>query len=53
MQEQLSSDVQDEVFFSSSTKKLVVPVGDAEKSRENLPSHCLQLSGEGRRAGVE
>ena len=28
-------------------------VGDAEKSRADFPSHCLQFSGEGRRAGVE
>ena len=43
MQEQLSSDTQDEVFFSSWIKKLEVLVGDAEISRATQMSRVEKL----------
>ena len=43
MQEQLSSDTQDEVFTSSWIKKLEVLVGDAEISRATQMSRVEKL----------
>ena len=43
MQEQLSSDTQDEVFISSWIKKLEVLVGDVEISRASQMSRVEKL----------